>query len=699
MRRIAAIIATLVIVSIPLGAQFRETVTVSLIEVPVTVADESGEPVRDLTANDFVLYDDGIEQEIEYFEAIDVATAVAQERRDPNVRSIPRLHVLLLFDLSNSNPANLTRARAAAVDFVRQGLDDGALAAVATFSYEGGVKILTSFTRNERLLELAIESLGSPRYFRVADPLLLSASAPGSGTGSGGAQGVSAAGDEAVAIAQEFDRINNQLNNEYNRMRLEVQLDTLGNLARLMSGVSGRKQVILLSEGFEPKLIQGRQLSSGESVGQMETIARGEIWRIDSDERWGYSSAKEILKKMGELFRKSDVVLHAVDISGVRSYVDARDGFAPKSNEALHLLTEPTGGQVFKNTNHLADNLERVMSQQRHIYLLAFRPTRSTGEFHDLQVRVRGRSGLRITHREGYFEPSEEQESRLTMADILINDIPLNEVDLDTLAVPFFIEGSEAIVPVIVEIDGKDLLAVSAGEKFNAELFVYAFEQDEVVDYRHQILEIDPAVAADKLADGGIKYYGVLRLPPGNFAIKSLLQISGTTAGGFERFDVDLREDRAYLSPPVLLDQTDRWIMVRSSDRTEIESRYPFVFSEDSFIPAARAVVDRTTEEPVIIYSRGIEWPKARIRGGVRGLDGRSREVDVTLAAFDPGKGPIGMDMVTLQLDLGGMAPDDYIVDLEVTPHDGKTMTRSRVFTIAEAKGTADAAPEGDDNE
>ena len=55
------------------SAQLNESVTVSVVEVPVTVVDANGNPVRGLTAANFQLFDDGKAQTITSFDNIDFA--------------------------------------------------------------------------------------------------------------------------------------------------------------------------------------------------------------------------------------------------------------------------------------------------------------------------------------------------------------------------------------------------------------------------------------------------------------------------------------------------------------------------------------------------------------------------------------------------------------------------------------------------
>jgi VWFA-related protein len=144
-------------------AQMAERVNVSLIEVPVTVADGSGNALRGLKAENFVLSDDRGTHPVASFEMVDFASATRAAVPPPARRSF-----LLLFDLSNTTPNAMTRARNAAENFVKSAVHPSDLAAVGTISVESGFRMVTAFTSDRTLLASAITD---PRNFIVADPL------------------------------------------------------------------------------------------------------------------------------------------------------------------------------------------------------------------------------------------------------------------------------------------------------------------------------------------------------------------------------------------------------------------------------------------------------------------------------------------------------------------------------------------------
>src|SRR5437763_11999278 len=54
-----------------------------LVSVPVVVRDTAGNPVKNLTKDDFVVLENGKEQKVSVFDSIDTGTATAASKRHP----------------------------------------------------------------------------------------------------------------------------------------------------------------------------------------------------------------------------------------------------------------------------------------------------------------------------------------------------------------------------------------------------------------------------------------------------------------------------------------------------------------------------------------------------------------------------------------------------------------------------------------
>src|SRR5215212_2522452 len=561
------LILPLLLVAAGAAAQVRETMNVTVVEVPVTVIDRDGNPVRGLPAANFELIDGGAKRPITAFDTIDFASRESVKAVSP-LNPAARRSFMLLFDLSFSSPTAITKAQDAARTFIANMVQARDLVAIGTVDVDHGFRLLTAFTTDRNLLFAAI---ANPRSFRGTDPLQIAGGpivdAAASNTNAGGGRGGAAAADEAL---RDVSRETAKLDASYNRQRVDKQLTMLGGLANVLRSVPGRKQIVLLSEGFDPKLIEGRTAKpTGDLQRENEASFSGEIWNIDSDTRFGNAASISNVSRMAQYFRRSDVVLHAIDIQGLRVQNDLKSGARESSNEALFMVASPTGGVVFRNTNDLASDFHRMLHQQEVVYVLGFSaPSSAPGKFHDLKVKLVGvPGGARAFHRLGYYETGGESalERSLTTAEVIVNDIPQEDVHIAALAASFPTAAKKSQVPVIIEISGADLLKSASGKLATAEVFVYAFdEQGTVRDSLFQRMALDLDKIGEKLRTSGLKYYGTLALEEGKYAVRSLVKVAETDRKGYARIDLVVPHagDLA-VSPPLFYEEPGKWLMVK----------------------------------------------------------------------------------------------------------------------------------------
>lgn len=152
---------------VPASSQSAPTfkADVNLVEVHAVVTDDRGEFVRDLTRDDFEIYESGKLQQPTVFQLVDLptvepgrATAI-HASIDPDVRaSSPRfdgrLFVLMLDDLHTS-ALRSQLVRRAARQFIERHLADGDLAAIVHTSGRGDAG--QELTPSRRLLLSAVE--------------------------------------------------------------------------------------------------------------------------------------------------------------------------------------------------------------------------------------------------------------------------------------------------------------------------------------------------------------------------------------------------------------------------------------------------------------------------------------------------------------------------------------------------------------
>jgi VWFA-related protein len=657
--------ALLIAAALPLAAQ--ETVNVRVIEVPVTVTDRGGNPVRGLTAANFQLFDDGKPQTITAFDDIDFASKQDVSAISP-LNANARRSFLLLFDIGYSDVKSIARAREAATKFVQSNVQPRDLVAVGSVDPEKGFRLHTAFTTDRNLVARAI---AEPGKYHGNDPLQLtdldsfgeggngSREIPQSADASGGDKGA-----EADAHLKEIKEMTLRNNRDFAAGRVIKEIASLGVLANTLRSVPGRKQVVLLSAGFDPSLVRGRNASMDSDKADMQKATSGQAYLIDNDARFGNTASQNTLDEMVKLFKQSDVVMNAIDIGGIRLNDEAAIK-GTTANEGLHLLADPTGGTVFENANTLGENLDRMMRQQEVVYVLSFQAQPGKpGKLHNLSVKlVNGPPGASVNSRIAYYEggTATPAERTLTNAEIVVNDIPQKDIEIAALATA--LPGSKrAAVPLFLEINGESLLH-GATKPVPADIFVYAFDENGVVrDRIYQRISIDPARASEKVKQAGIKYYTTLSLPPGKYALKSLVSLPESERRGFVRTDLVVPggSDLAVF-PPLFRDKVGQWAMVKGIQHDTTD--YPFLLDGEPFTPSAEPRLHRAEAGEFALFLYNADPADMMMQATVTDAAGVTRPAQPSLLREIKGQ---GVTKLVFQYDPSGVAAGPARLDLVV---------------------------------
>lgn len=603
MRSATRIALLLLLIAGSAAAQVKESITVSYVEVPVTVVDRSGNAVKGLTAANFEIVDAGKKRAIAGFDSVDYSS-LESVKNVSLLNPVARRNFLIVFDLSFSSPNAATRAQEAARNFVTKLAGPQDRIGVATVDVAHGFRMLTSLTSDRKIVDAAI---ASPRYFRASDPLQLAGAAfdKETITSLGGDSGGGKAGDSPI---KDIARVMDQQQDEYNREKIERQLNLLGGLSKVLRAIRGQKHILFLSEGFDSRLIQGRDAGvSQEQQDENAAIEQGESWKLDSDNRYGSASSMSVLQRMVQIAKRSDVIIDTVDIRGIRSQVDARNGFQRQSNEGLHLLANSTGGTVFQNSNDLAGDFQRVVKTQEVVYVLAFQaPVSEPGKFHNLKVKLVNVPGGRAIARAGYYEAGGDSvaERTLSNAEVIVNDVPQDALHLSALSASFETSSDNAQVPVILEVNGSDIASAAKGNIATVELFTYAFDNEgHVRDSMYQRVALDLNKVGSALRSSGIKYYATLSLPPGKYAVKNLVRVVEGDKKGYARTDIVVPgKDDVTVSQPFFPEEGKTWIMVKGGSHDKTNAPYPFQISGESFVPSASVHVKDGEARKFIVF-------------------------------------------------------------------------------------------------
>lgn len=204
---------------------------------------------------------------------------------------------------------------------------------------------------------------------------------------------------------------------EVNDMRARIGLvaDAFRAIARSVSGYSGRKNLLWLSETFPVGLADHMQILRSGGVGS------GGLPQFEGIRDVSAGSVKILMDSQIAVYPINVVGVETdsvgADLSGVGSAV-APSSADPVSNgrlassferrqflrESMNLIADATGGRAIYGTNDLSGALERIVEETTTRYTLAYQPTnhRFDGGLRQIRIATRGKS-LSLTYRRNYL--------------------------------------------------------------------------------------------------------------------------------------------------------------------------------------------------------------------------------------------------------------------------------------------------------
>lgn len=466
---------------------FVDTLNVSIVDLDVYVTDKSGAPVLGLTEDDFEVFENGSPVKVtNFYPVADGQLVGGTPRRQPapaadvpqpprlpgdeEVDNLPdnqRLYLVIYIDNYNLQPFQRNRVMREVRAFLRTNVRRGDQVMLATYDRE--LHLRQPFTSNPNTISRALqdlETVSGQAVHRVSDRRDALDQIENSTT---------------VSEALSFARI--YAGSMFNDVSFTIS--ALREFVDGLAGVPGRKAVLYVSEGLPMRAGEDLFYAVQDKFGS--TTGLTEIFDYDASRRFEALTAAANANRVS--FYTVDaggLRVHGVDVSETTPGRGIRIDQINTSNlqSPLQMMAETTGGKAIINTNRIEDDLVKIAQDFRTYYSLGYSPAHfGDGRYYRIEVKVKGRKGLRIRHREGYRDKTASARAGDSVLSALIHKIDDNPIGIDLGFGPqTAAERGNFMVPMAVSIPLRGIALVPAEGSRVARLQLYVAVQDEQGD-------------------------------------------------------------------------------------------------------------------------------------------------------------------------------------------------------------------------
>ena len=514
----------------------------NLVSVDVIVRDKSGAVVRNLTAADFEVREEGKAQEITNFNfeeitdnavpalrsadllagveeklteeskrAASASTTAARPAETPTPMTSDMLAgrrlITIVFDVSSMQPEDVQRAVDSANKYVEEKMSPADLVAVATVG--STLSVLTDFTADRTKVASALNTIA---YTDGTSTATADAS-----TAATDETQATATDDTTVADAAELDMFNN-----------DVRLRALKTLAEALSPIEQKKSILYFSAGMQ-RSGQDNQVELRSAI-NAAVRANVSIYAIDT-------RGLQAVVPGGDARQASGRGQSLFSGRGVQQQFDQ----LASSQDTLTTLSSDTGGRAFTDSNDFGEAFARVQRDMSAYYLLGYSSTNPTkdGRFRRIQVRVK-RDGMRVEARAGYYAERDfghtsknDRESQLEeqmFAAVSATDLPVL-----VTGGWFRLSADKYYVPVSLTVPGSAVPVANSTDVVSLDVLgMVRDERNFPVGRFRETLKLPPGTEKT-LAGKQVLYQSGVTLPPGRFSVKVVVRENATgLMGTFE---------------------------------------------------------------------------------------------------------------------------------------------------------------------
>lgn len=611
----------------PASVRPRFGTSTAAVVVDVIVRDRKGNPVVDLTRDDFEVLENGTPQQIADFERVlpgtvqsTAADDAAHDRRpspgpsEPTTVPEPTLRgqsvTAIVFDWLSEQPryeawkaASTLLAQMEAEDYASVYVIDQALRRVVPFTSDTA-SLKAAF---DYALTRTRPASGQVRG-AAADALVTRRDVPLTAGAEAGAPGIvspqgvptQGPGAELARMLQRMDAWEGYMNRQ--QQGLSVSRGLLG-LVEQMSALPGRKTVVLFSEGLE---IPENVRHTMDLVEERANTHNVSFYTVDAAGLRVHSRLAFTRAAIGEAGREDFSEGIANDSMGRRTEALWRDPSA-----GLEPLAQRTGGLYIGGTNALTAGFARINADRRFHYLLAYSSTnpKLDGSYRKIEVRVR-RADVRIRARGGYVaSPSIERTERRNYeaaALAALADSPSPSVfPFQPRAVSTPVEGQPGMTSLVAAVDTRVMTFTEnpSGRTYDGEITVLArvvSTSGETLATQSQLYRMHGDLSKlDEVKRGRLLFFRTPDVPPGAHTVEWVVRdgASGDASVLRSPLSVPLPDVRPVIGDLLIVDHAEK---VPKDDPAM--KRHPLVWNGMLLYPSLGLPVSKAARRELMFF-------------------------------------------------------------------------------------------------
>jgi VWFA-related protein len=657
----------------------RHDVTVALKLIQVSVLDKSGNPVTDLTKDDFELTDNG---KTVVFDQFEKRIFGPQPEGTPGAAagSGLRRRFFLIFDFSLMRPGGAVKARETALKFLDQVIQPTDEVAMVSYSVALGMRVHEYLTTDIDKIRKIIQSLQAGftlgRAENLAQYWVTQSERDAAATATGKTGGLT--DYEYASIYGDTSGLNKDKSTDL--FSQAVQFCTqLRTLAKSLRYVPGTKNVILFSDGIPRPLLYGKRTNQPTSMSEWgeDFAALSKALSSYNAEHVPGRNLLEAFQKMMEEFKTANCPIYSIDTSQMREGADIedREGLSISGSDItgsgpLRELSNGTGGRYLGNASNPEKAFETVRNLMGAIYVLGY-PIKDSrdGKYHKIKVKVR-RKDCEVVAQAGYYNPKPYSEystddKLFQLMDLALSDSPqfLSQGgNLPFVAFPVWEQGWPFIAG-IARIPG-DKSAEVLGR--NAETFLL------ILNEKNDLQSIVTFKFGDKApGQGALDARFVMPTKPGTYNLRFVARnrVSGWGARGNAFVVVpDASAAASWVDPPLLLRPAGDIVTSEGTPTMTLARLYPY--DATGYAPAIGPVPAGTLDLwAVLRCSAGLARTNIEVTGTIASEGRPEAAVPVTILKQEELSGPI--KLLFVQFPASGLAPGIYTLTFNIKETNG----------------------------